>query len=844
MTFLFTDIEGSTSLWERAPDAMRDALAEHDEILRRIAGEHRGSVFKTFGDAFCCAFARPLDALVAAVAVQRALSAHPWPSDVRDIRVRIGIHTGTAVERDGDYFGPTVNRVARLMSIGSGGQVLVSSATAALLRESLPGGVSLRDLGPHRLRDLSQPEPTFQVVASGMRVDFPALASLDALPNNLPSQISSFVGREHELDELQRLLLEHRLVTIAGSGGMGKTRLALQVAAAAIERFTDGAWFVDLSTIADSALVAQTIAAALNVIETPREAIGDTLLRELERKHLLLVVDNAEHVLAGVAPIVKAILTRCAGATVLATSREPLHLTGEQTYRLSALPDVPANASAADLLNHDGTRLFLDRARAIAPTLTVSDGDAAQICALCRKLEGIPLAIELAAARVATLSFRQLNERLGERLGLLASRDATVARHRTLRETIEWSYRLLSDDEKRALAALAAFAGGFTLEACERVVPPEAVAPIDLLQSLVEKSFVQLDASAEPPRFRSLDVIREFALAELSASGKSAEIAANHARYYAAFVAAGRDLTGDAAVQWYVQLDLETPNLRAALAWCMDNDVALGARLALDLSRYWRVRGNITEARARLAQLLAASADPQSRAALLCSASSFAAMQDDFDASLAFASEAGDLAREAGDSGGTAEALFRIAEVEHRKGTLDRAKALYNDARALFSECGNTRGEMLCVSNLGMLARQEGDYERARSLLQDALERANASGDRRIIGDFVIALAWVDVYLGESANAEALFERALEQKESERDRYGVCSAWHGLATIALKDGRLDRAMELFKNTIASARELQLHDYLFRGFDGLSATLALKGEIKAAARYLGLAERLS
>ena len=292
-----------------------------------------------------------------------------------------------------------------------------------------------------------------------MRVDFPALASLDALPNNLPSQISSFVGREHELDELQRLLLEHRLVTIAGSGGMGKTRLALQVAAAAIERFTDGAWFVDLSTIADSALVAQTIAAALNVIETPREAIGDTLLRELERKHLLLVVDNAEHVLAGVAPIVKAILTRCAGATVLATSREPLHLTGEQTYRLSALPDVPANASAADLLNHDGTRLFLDRARAIAPTLTVNDGDAAEICALCGKLEGIPLAIELAAARVATLSFRQLNERLGKRLGLLASRDATVARHRTLRETIEWSYRLLSDDEKRALAALAAFAG-------------------------------------------------------------------------------------------------------------------------------------------------------------------------------------------------------------------------------------------------------------------------------------------------------------------------------------------------------------------------------------------------
>ncbi len=823
---------------------MRDALADHDAIVRRTTADRGGIVFKTVGDSFCCAFAHAEDAAGAAVDAQRALASHAWPDEVGEIRVRIGIHTGNAVERDGDYFGPTVNRVARLMSIGNGGQILVSSSTAALLRGTLRKGLALRDLGAHRLRDLSQAETTFQLDAEGLRVDFPALASLDTRPNNLPSQISSFIGRERELDELQTFLTEHRLVTITGPGGMGKTRLALQVAASAIGRFQDGAWLVELSSIGDPLLVFQTIASALGVREIRLESIEETLLRELSRKQLLLIVDNAEHLLADVAVAVKAILTRCRDVRILVTSRERLHLTGEQTYRLLAMPEAPPEARAADLTEHDSTRLFLERARAIAPDFVVPDRDAGEVASLCLKLEGIPLAIELAAARVTSLSVRQLNERLSERLVLLASKDNTLGRHRTLRATIDWSYRLLNEDEKRVFPALSVFANGFTLEACERVAPAKDAATLDVLQSLAEKSFVQADLRSEGARFRPLDVMREYGWTELEAAGLAAETQRRHATYYAEFAARGERVSAGDASAWYKQLDDETHNLRLALEWCVRNDAVKGVGLGLDLAGYWRVRSNITEARVRFAQLLTLRGiEPQRRAALLCCAAGFAAMQDDFAQSLSLAEEALSLYREAADSEGTAEALFRIAEVEHRKGRLARAKELYEDACDLFVTVGKRRGEMLCIANLGMLARQQGDYQNAKALLEDALARARASGERRIVGDFIIALGWIDLYLEDLDASKQLFEQALAEKETERDRYGACSARHGLATVALKDGRLDEAFEQFKTTVHAAIDLQLHDYLFRGFDGISAVLALKGEVEPAARYLGLAERL-
>lgn len=844
VTFLFTDIEGSTNLWERSPDAMRDALAEHDAIVRRVTANRGGVVFKTFGDQFCCAFHRPEEALDAAIEAQRALRNHDWAADVGELRVRMGIHTGKAVERDGDYFGPTVNRVARLMSVGNGGQILVSAASGALLQNALRADVALRDLGPHRLRDLSRPETTYQVVADGLRSDFPALESLDTRPNNLPSQISSFVGRERDLDELRAFLSEHRLVTIAGAGGIGKTRLALQLAAGTIARFKDGSWFVELSAISDPGLIAQTIASELNVREVRAEPIVETLLHHLSARRLLLVVDNAEHLLTDVAATVKSILSHCADVTVLVTSREPLHLTGELVYRLSTMPEAPQQTRAADLTRHDSTRLFLERARAIDPSLVVGDDDAGDVSDLCRKLEGIPLAIELAAARVSTLSIRQLNERLSAKLLPLASRDGTQERHRTLRATIDWSYRLLSDEEKTVFNRLSVFAGGFTLEACEAVAPAPGLETVDVLGSLIEKSFVQVDVNAEGSRFRPLDIMREYGAGELAAAGLTEPAMRAHVVYYAEFAARGRDLPGGSAVAWHRRLDDETHNLRAALDWCVANDPARAVRFAIDLYPYWRVRSTVTEARARFFALLPAGGiDRKDRAELLCRAASLATLQDDFSESLALSSEALALYREIGDDSGIGEALFRTAEVEHRKGRLDRAKTLYEEAGRLFVSGANARGEMLCRGNLGMIARQQGDYTKAKLLLEDAHARAVASGERRYAGEFVIVMGWVNVHLEDLAVSKRLFEAALAEKNVERDRYGVCGARHGLATVALKDGRLSEAFESFVATIDEALELRLHDFVFRGFHGIAAVLALHGDCESALRYLGLAERL-
>jgi predicted ATPase len=801
---------------------MRDALADHEAICRDEVARHNGVVFKTVGDASCCAFQHPSDALAAAIGVQRALHAHAWPSEIGDIRVRMGLHSGDCTERGGDYFGPTVNRVARLSSLAYGEQILLSSATAALVRDAPGAGIELRPLGLHRLRDLAQPEPTFQVIAEGLRTEFPVLPSLDSRPNNLPSQISSFVGRERELQEVVAFVGGSRLLTIVGPGGIGKTRLALQVAADVLcDHYPGGAWFVDLTALRDPDSIAGTVATELNLRELPSEPIDKTLVTHLGDRQVLLLLDNAEHVLAGVARFAKLVLSKCASVTVLATSREPLHVAGERVYRLGPLTDASS--------------LFFERARESAPSMNFGKSDLDEVSALCRQLEGIPLAIELACARLSSMPLEQLRRRLTSGLNLASKDSSELSRHRTLRETIRWSYDMLSPAEKVVLEGSSVFRGSCAASGIAAVAVD--VADIDdVLDPLVDKSLLQIDISKTGERYRLLEVVRDYAREQLVAKHGESIAKQRHAAYYAKFVAG--------ACAPYLDIDDDVPNIRAALEWHLSNEAAAAGRFVLALAPYWRARGVVSEARSWIARASEMPlTDARERAALLCLAASFATLQDALAESLSFSQEALAIYRAAGERSGIAHAVFRIAEAKHRQGYLDHAEALYREALEGFTFSEEARGRMLCLGNLGMLGLQRRDFRRASEQLGEAIRRAKDLGDMRIAGDFTITMGWVALQLQDFARARSLFESMLAEKAEARDRYGECAAQHGIATVALKEGCRKEALEQFTVTLQTARELQLKDYIARAVQGIAAVHALQGDPEAAARLLGLADRL-
>ncbi len=476
VTFLFTDIEGSTRLWEAHPDAMRAALLRHDSLLRSAIELHGGCIFKTVGDAFCAAFASAARAVDAALAGQRGLRTEPW-SDEAPIRVRMALYTGAAEERDGDYFGPAVNRVARLLGIAHGNQVVLAAATADVLAGCLPDDAGLQDLAAHRLRDLQEPLHVFQLLHPALPDEFPPLRSLQAFANNLPVQLSSFIGREQELSELRGLLTSSsqpgsaRLITLTGAGGVGKSRLALQAAAEVLEEYPDGVWRVELAALSDPALLPQAVASALGLREEPGRALPQTLAEHLRARHLLLVLDNCEHLIAACADLAQWLLGDSPGIRLLATSREALRIEGETAYRVPSLSLPESGALPGEALRHsEAVRLFVARAGAAAPSFRLTVRTLPAVAQVCRRLDGIPMAIELAAARVRALPVERLAERLEDRFRLLTGGSRTaLPRHQTLRALIDWSYDLLNDQEQALLARLSVFAGGWALEAAVAV---------------------------------------------------------------------------------------------------------------------------------------------------------------------------------------------------------------------------------------------------------------------------------------------------------------------------------------------------------------------------------------
>jgi predicted ATPase/class 3 adenylate cyclase len=569
VTFLFTDIVGSTRLWEDHADSMGRALARHDAILRDIVEAHGGVVFKTTGDGAYAAFAAASAAVGAAVAAQRALTIEGWPPDAV-IAARMAVHTGVAEARDGDYFGPTLNRTARLMAIGHGGQILVSSATTAVLGDEF----ERRDLGEHRLRDLSRPERVAQVVADGLARDHPPLRSLDALPTNLPVQLTSFVGREQELARITKAVGEHRLVTLTGVGGVGKTRLALQAAADAIGQFPDGVWLSELAAAFDAAAMASVVAAAFSIEPRTGMTLEDSVVDGLGAKQLLWVLDNCEHLIDPAARLADRVLRAAPGIKILATSREGLDLDGEHIIPLRSLRTSDAAVLDA-IAESDAVRLFVDRAVAVRPEFALDASNAVTVNELCRRLDGIPLAIELASSRVASLGVDETLRLLDERFRLLTGgRRVALERHQTLRATVDWSYSLLTDTERVVFDRLGVFAGSFDARAGRAVVADETMDEwdvLDALDGLVRKSMITSDDSSGGVRFQLLETMRQYARERLDASATTDAMRRRHLDHYVVVTREIHDglMTADELAS-RAQLSAELDNIRAASLWALD----------------------------------------------------------------------------------------------------------------------------------------------------------------------------------------------------------------------------------------------------------------------------------
>jgi predicted ATPase len=547
LTFLFTDIEGSTRRWEADPDAMRVALETHNQTLREAVAANDGEVFNYTGDGMCAVFASPRSAVDAAVAAQRSL----------ELPVRMGIATGEAELREGDYFGTVLNRTARVMAAGHGGQILLDGATAALIT-----GVDLISLGPRRLRDISKPVDVFQVQAEGLRTDFPPLKTLDAVPGNLRPQVTSFIGRRQELADLETELKAHRMVTLTGVGGVGKTRLALEVAARSAHDFPDGVWVIELAAVADPAAVPEAVAAALGIVQQPGLNLAHSIAAALESRSRLLVLDNCEHVLDTAADLVEAIFAASSTVKVIATSREGLRVADEQLW---PVPSLDVDTSAVDL--------FVERAHGVAPAASVND-DVGAVVEICRRLDGIPLAIELAASRMQSMTTIEVRDRLDDRFRLLVGSRRGLERHQTLRHAVQWSYDLLDDNEKSLLNRCSVFAGGFDLAGAQAVTnSADEFATLDLLDALVRKSLLVASRSSGQTRFSMLETIRQFAEDQLVQSGAADDVRTTHARHFA-----GRE--GDVMALWdsprqaeaYAWLNNELANLRAAFRWASDHD--------------------------------------------------------------------------------------------------------------------------------------------------------------------------------------------------------------------------------------------------------------------------------
>ncbi len=856
---------------------MRAALARHDAIVERAIAAHGGVWFKRVGDAVQAAFHTAPDALAAAVDAQRALATADWGPD-GPLAVRMAVHAGEAAPHRGDYVAPCLNRLARLMAAGYGGQILLSQAVALLVRDHLPSGVALQSLGAHRLRDLLAPEEVHQAVVDDLPAAFPALKTLDAHPHNLPQALTPLIDRAAEVAEVHALLdrPDARLVTLTGPGGIGKSRLALQLAAEALDDFPDGAFFVPLAAIDDPALVLPALAAALGVAEGGSTPLAEVLTARLAERRTLLVLDNLEQIVA-VGPDLAALLEACPSLRLIVTSRAPLRVRGEHEVALGPLalpaadddlddldrlPDAAAGSArgldadaVAAVAASPAVMLFVDRARATDADFALTADNAAAVEAICRRLDGVPLAIELAAARVRMLPPAALLARLEGRLAELGgARRDLPARQQTLAATLDWSHALLGPDERRLFRRLAVFRGGWTIELAESIcaapVDPET-SPLDVftsLTALVDMSLVQPAPAGDSARFTLFQVVIEYAADLLAAAGEAEAVADRHAAALAAMADAGRQhVVGGEQALWLERLAAEHANLRAALDHLIARGQADAAvAMAADLWRYWYLRGHLQEGQAYLRRALsnpAAGRASNARARAMNGLGVLTWLRGDFAAARAALGEARALAEACGDDALALRIVHNLGLVAVDEGDLDAAADAARLNLVVARRLGDRYAEAGVLHGLGIVTAERGDMAEARDHFAAALAIQRELDDREGMAATLINLAGIDADARDLAAAEAWLDEARPLAEAVEDIWTLATIHHTRGDIRLAQGDLAAA----RAELGAAARLRLDAGDPRGLSRVLPPLGrlalAEGNPIAAARLFGAAAGL-
>jgi predicted ATPase/class 3 adenylate cyclase len=859
VTHLFTDLEGSTRLWEHEPARMEDALRRHDEHARAAVTRHRGRVVKTTGDGIHAVFDDPMQAVAASLAFLAELAMLTQQCGIA-LRARCGIHAGIASLRDGDYYGGVVNRAARITRAAHGGQVLLSEAAALLVRDRLHAGAGLLAIGRVRLRDLAASEPIYQLTHPDLEDRFPPLRSLDHTPNNLPQQIDSFIGREDAIGELRGLILQHRLVTLAGPGGVGKSRLAVQLAGEMVDAFADGIWLIELAPLSDPDLVPRTVAQVLGIGEDPATSFTEAIASFLAARECLLLLDNCEHLLDSCAGIAGAVLRAAPKTRILATSRELVRVSGECRYEVTPLqvPAAPMD-DIADARRYPAVTMLLDRAREQAPKFELTAQNLDAVVTVCRALDGIPLALELAAARVRSLSIEEIARRLADRFRFLTSGTRTaMPRHRSLLALIAWSYDLLGEDERRLLERLSVFAGSFDMPAVEAVCRFGALAETDIadvLWSITDKSLAvampgsAADDPADASRYRLLETIRAFARERLAARGDASETQRRHVAYFLGYaVTADQEIRGPRKPHWCARLELEHDNLRAAMAHARGSSdhTEAALRFGVKLGAFWRFRGYATEGRTYLRSVLGhpdAGRFPLSHAGALLQSGILASFQGDSGEARELGRRALTLYREIGRPMEEASTLIMLGAAAQHSGDFEDALACHGQALAIAREQGALALQVICFVNLGNTAFLQGDTTAARQNLGHALDMLERSGESTAGVHALEMLGHIDLREGALAAARERFASALgiAQRMGDVMQHSKLTTW--LGRVAVETGDVRAGIAQLAEGMRQMHRLALKEETLLALDLVAECLHRLGDAATAADLRSAARAL-